>query len=64
MPSPSLTALSKTDFVHLLQQSGSRTISLETLEAAIQAGAPTNPDGTLNFLVFTAWLIKESENGD
>ncbi len=27
--------------------------------ADIEAGAPTNPDGTLNLVAYVAWLIRE-----
>ena len=41
-------------------RAGSRTISLERLEADIAAGAPVNADGTVNILKYVAWIVKET----
>jgi len=30
----------------------------------IDAGAPTNPDGTVNLVAFAAWLVKEMGRGE
>jgi len=55
-----ITALSVTDLATLLRRSGSRTISEEAIRRDIEKGAPANPDGTVNLINYTAWLIKES----
>jgi hypothetical protein len=34
------------------------------LEADRAAGAPANPDGTVNLVHYAAWLVKESGRGD
>ena len=52
-------ALPKESLVTALRRSGSRTISLERLEADIAAGAPVNDDGTMNVIAYTAWILKE-----
>ena len=52
-------ALSKENLVTVLRRSGSRTISMERLEADIAAGAPVNADGTMNVIAYTAWILKE-----
>ena len=54
-----LTALPKETVVRLLKTAGSSTISAETLEADIAAGAPVNPDGTVSLVEYAAWLCKE-----
>jgi hypothetical protein len=54
-----LTALSKEALVRLLKNAGSSTVSAETLEADIEAGAPVNPDGTVSLVEYAAWLCKE-----
>ena len=41
-------AMQKETLVEALRRSGSRTMSLESLEADIAAGAPVNADGTVN----------------
>ncbi len=55
-----LTALEPEMLVRLLKQAGSRTVSAETLAADIEAGAPKNPDGTVNLIHYAAWLAKET----
>lgn len=52
-------ALSKENLVTVLRRSGSRTISMERLEADIAAGAPVNTDGTMNVIDYAAWTLKE-----
>lgn len=52
-------ALSKENLVTVLRRSGSRTISMERLEADIAAGAPVNADGTMNVIDYAAWTLKE-----
>ena len=55
-----ITALSVADLATLLRRSGSRTISEDAIRRDIEKGAPANPDGTVNLINYTAWLIKES----
>lgn len=55
-----LTALSRDQLMKLLRQAGCRMITPESLEADIAAGAPVNPDGTLNLINYAAWLAKEN----
>ncbi|MFA7184931.1 MAG: hypothetical protein WC082_08565 [Victivallales bacterium] len=60
-----LTALSVPNLVKLLKRSGCRSISEDMLREDIANGAPSNPDGTINLISYTAWLIKEaSDNGN
>ena len=42
----------------LLSTAGKRRIMAEMIEADVAAGAPTNADGTINLVVYAAWLIK------
>ena len=58
------TALPKELVVRALKMAGSRTISLEQLEADIEAGAPVNEDGTINIIAYGAWILKGNLNGD
>ena len=55
-----LTALEPETLARLLKQAGSRTVSAETLAADIEAGAPKNPDGTVNLIHYAAWLALET----
>ena len=57
-----LTALSKEALVRLLKNAGSSTISAETLEADIAAGAPVNADETVSLVEYAAWLCREEED--
>lgn len=57
-------ALKKETLVEALRRAGSRTITLESLEADIAAGAPVNSDGTMNIIAYTAWILKGETNED
>jgi len=49
----------------ILSKAGGRAVSEDMLHNDTDAGAPTNPDGTLNLVNYAAWLIKElSQRGD
>ncbi len=59
------TALSIDVAAKILSKAGGRRITEEMLRNDIDAGAPTNPDGTLNVVNYAAWLIKETaQRGD
>ncbi len=57
-------ALPKATLVEVLRRSGSRTASMERLEADIAAGAPVNEDGTVNIMKYAAWILKEDPDDD
>ena len=57
-------AIKKETLVEALRRSGSRTISLERLEADIAAGAPVNADGTINAVAYAAWILKGERDDD
>lgn len=59
MPEQSRDHITKDNFVTAMRRSGSRTLTLERLEADIAAGAPVNADGTINILKYVAWIAKE-----
>lgn len=48
----------------LLSKAGGRRVNEEMLRHDVEAGAPTNADGTLNLVHYAAWLIKEMARGD
>jgi hypothetical protein len=59
------TALALADAARLLSAAGGRAVSVEMLDSDLAAGAPRNPDGTLNLVAYAAWLVKEmSARGD
>ena len=55
----SLASLSTVDMVRLLRASGSQHASEERLREDIEAGAPTNADGSMNLVHYTAWLARQ-----
>ncbi len=63
-PTLSVTALSVADAARLLTRIGGRPITTAQMEENLAAGAPTNPDGTLNLVHYAAWLVKEMGRGD
>ena len=58
------TARPKELVVRALSLAGSRTITMERLEADIASGAPVNEDGTVNVIAYAAWILKGNRNGD
>ena len=52
-------AMSIRDTARLLSRVGGEPISEAMLESDIEAGAPANPDGTLNLIHYAAWLVRE-----
>ena len=56
--------LSITDAARLLTTAGSRIVTEAMLQQDIDAGAPTNADGTLNLVNYTAWQVREAARGD
>lgn len=41
-----------------------RRIEADKIRQDVEDGAPTNPDGTLNLVQYSAWLAKEMGRGD
>ncbi|MGD9791742.1 MAG: hypothetical protein AB7K52_15290 [Phycisphaerales bacterium] len=56
-------ALPVADAARVLTRLGGKPVSVEILRADIDAGAPTNADGTLNLVHYAAWLVKEMRAG-
>jgi len=54
------SALSIAVAARLLSKAGARQITETMLRADIDAGAPTNRDGTLHLVNYAAWLLSES----
>lgn len=63
-PALSPMALSLADAAALLTRAGGESVTVEMLEADHMAGAPANPDGTLNLVHYAAWLVREISRGD
>ena len=58
-----LTALPPAKVAEVLRRAGSRHATLETVQADLAAGAPANPDGSINLLAYGAWLVRELAHG-
>ena len=61
---PKITALTPAQTAKILAAAGNRRITAAMVTADIQAGAPTNDDGTINLLHYTAWLVREVARGN
>ena len=57
-------ALRLEDMARILSASGPQPVTAEMLQADIDAGAPVNPDGTMNLVHYAAWLVKDLISGD
>ena len=58
-----LMRLTAAEAASVLTQAGAKHVTTEAVAADIKLGAPTNDDGTLNLLHYTAWMIRESKRG-
>lgn len=52
-------ALSVANAARLLSKVGGERVSEEMIHADLTAGAPTNPDGTINLVHYAAWLVQQ-----
>jgi len=59
-----ITALPLADLAALLSRVGGKPVTAEMIRADIDAGAPANPEGTMNLIHYAAWLVKEVVRGD
>lgn len=53
-----LTALPVATVVAVLRKAGARHVDADAVRADLAAGAPVNPDGTINLLAYTAWMLQ------
>ena len=56
---PKPNALSPEQLATILGRISREHITAEMIAQDIDAGAPTNSDGTLNVIHYTAWLVRE-----
>jgi len=56
-------ALPVADAARVLSRAGGFPVSEEDIRADIEAGAPTNTDGTINLVHYAAWLVREMATG-
>ena len=57
-------ALTLADAARLLSAAGGQRVDVEMLQSDVAAGAPSNPDGSLNLVHYAAWLVRERASGD
>lgn len=58
-------ALSLEDAARLLTKVSGQVVSVDVLREDIEAGAPTNDDGTLHLVSYAAWIVREmGRSGD
>jgi len=53
------SALTLADAARLLSRVGGWPVTQAMLEADVTNGAPTNPDGTLHLVRYSAWLVRQ-----
>ncbi len=56
-------ALPVADAARVLTRLGGKPVTEEMLRADIDAGAPTNADGSVNLVHYVAWIVKEMSAG-
>ena len=61
---PKITALTPAQVAKILAAAGNRRITEAMIRADIDAGAPTNADGTVNLVHYAPWLVREVAGGD
>ena len=61
---PRITALTPAQAARILAAAGQRRITEAMVMADVDAGAPTNADGTINLVHYAAWLAREAAHGD
>lgn len=57
-----ITALPPDKLVLLLQRAGTNNFTLEMLQADLRSGAPVSADRTINFIEYTAWVLRKVNN--
>ena len=55
-----LAALPIETLAELLKRASGKPITTAMVRADVAAGAPQNPDGTLNLMHYAAWLAREA----
>lgn len=60
---PNPAALQISEAAEIFSRCTGRAIGPDSVRGDVQAGAPTNPDGTINLVHYGAWLIRKSAGG-
>lgn len=59
---PNKTGILPEQLAQVLSVASGSEITPEMLAADLEAGAPVNPDGSLNLICYVAWLLKQDGN--
>jgi len=57
-------ALTLANAARLLSRSTGESVTVEMLQADLEAGAPANVDGTINLVHYAAWIVSEMASRD
>ena len=52
-------ALSVEELARMLSATGNKQVTVEQVQADIDAGAPVGPGGRMNLVHYAAWLLRE-----
>ena len=58
------SALSVAQVAQVLSAAGGRPVTTAMVESDLVAGAPRNANGTINLVMYAAWLLKDRGRGD
>jgi hypothetical protein len=58
------SALTVEQTAQVISAAGGKRLSVELIRADIAAGAPTNENGTINLVMYAAWLLKDRARGN
>ncbi len=58
------SALSVEQVAQVLSAAGGRPVTIAMVESDLVAGAPRNANGTINLVMYAAWLLKDRGRGD
>ena len=53
--------LTPEELARVLGQAGGKKVSVQAVRETIQRGAPTNRDGSLHLVHYTAWLAAQAD---
>lgn len=57
------TSLTVEHTARILSAAGGKPVSEDMVQKDIDAGAPVNPDGTINLVHYAAWLVRNLRQG-
>jgi len=58
-----LTALEISVAAHALSVASGERITADMIQRDLNAGAPHNPDGSINLIEYAGWVLKQSHGG-